>query len=293
MALNRGVDVVHIEQVFASWVLEDVPRNAFVSVHYLTSIDLKGVRFDNLKDRILMILKKKTEKRLLSRFGYIKSCSGRIESTIKDWFPEKKYVHFPFGIDSSQYRFLPDNERPVSNTITLIASMNWFPGKSAALRLLNEIWPKLKQNNPEMKLRIVGWQARSELSAFLNFPDVEILENVPDIKKYFYESALLIYTPSQGSGVKIKIQEAMLFGTPVITNDEGVEGLSAVHNQHALIANLNEEIISLTTRLFKDVDLQNELRKNARALIENTCDGKVIVSKVKEFYEKIIHDTKI
>lgn len=287
-SLKRGYDLIHIEQVNASWILDSVPARAFVSVHYLSAIDLKSVHFSSLKESLLMALKKRSEKKLLSRFKHIKSCSERIQKEIQSWFPEKHYTHFPFGIDLSQYRFLPDNERGDSNVIVLIASMNWYPGKSAAIRLLTQLWPELKKRNPSMQLRIVGWQARSELKEFLEMPGVEILENVPDIKKYFYESALLVYAPSQGSGVKIKIQEAMLLGTPVVSNEEGVEGLKAQHGVHALLSNNNQQLIELIETLFHDKQKQNELRRQARLLIEQTCSGEVVVNEMKRYYETIM-----
>lgn len=287
-SLNKGYDVIHIEQTFASWILDEVNSKCLLSIHYLSAIDLKNVTYKNFKERVTTHLMKYAEKKLIGRFTNIKSCSNRIEKFVQAWFPDKSYSHFPFGIDSSKYHYLSENERTPTNTITLIASMGWYPGKSAAIRLLERLWPKLKVLNPSMKLRIVGWGARGVLSQYLNLVDVEILENVPSIDKYFYESDLLIYTPTQGSGLKIKIQEAMLLGTPVVTNSEGIEGIDAIHGTHALVAEDDEELINLTTQLFNDRELQRALRENARNLIEKSCSGTVTVNQVKELYKKII-----
>ena len=43
----------------------------------------------------------------------------------------------------------------------------------------------------------------------------------------------MVYAPSRGSGMKIKILEAMAFGVPVVTTSEGVEGFPAVDGVHA------------------------------------------------------------
>lgn len=280
-------DVIHVEQTFATWALPYINKKCMLSIHYLANVDLKNTKTKTFKDYLILPLLKMTEKKLINRYQFIKACSPEIEKEVLNWFPLKKTNSFPFAIDIESYRFLPKEERTRTNTITLIASMNWYPGKSAALNLINEIWPKLKQLNPLMKLRIVGWEARSILKDYLLLPDVEILENVPEIKKYFYESDVFVYTPDQGSGIKIKIQEAMLFGAPIVTNANGVEGLTLNNENEVLVASNNEEAIHLIHQLYNDVDLQERLRINARRAIECTCNGKVVVDKLLDFYRII------
>lgn len=280
-------DIVHVEQTFATWALPYIDKKCMLSVHYLANIDLKNTKSKTFKDYLILPLLKRTEKKLIDKYQFIKTCSPEIEKEIVRWYPSKKTKSFPFAIDVENYRFLPSEERRRTNTITLIASMNWYPGKSAALNLINEIWPSLKKLNPSMKLRIVGWEARSVLKDYLQLSDVEILENVPEIKKYFYESDVFVYTPDQGSGIKIKIQEAMLLGTPIVTNANGVEGLTLSTENEVLISNNHEETIRLIHQLFNDINLQERLRLNARRVIENTCNGKVVVDELLEFYRKI------
>lgn len=280
-------DIVHVEQIFATWALPLVDKRCMISVHYLASIDLKNTKTKTMKDYIILPLLKITEKRLLSRYKHIKACSLNIEDKIKKWYPAKNYVHFPFALDIDNYEFLKKEHRKLTKTITLIASMNWYPGKSAALNLINEVWPTLKRLNPEIKLRIVGWEARSVLKDFLHFQDIEILENVPDIKKYFYNADLLVYIPDQGSGIKIKIQESMLLGTPVVTNECGVEGLDLVDKYDVLIAKNNEQAISQIHYLFNNPNEQERIRINARNSIEMKCNGKIVVDQLIQFYEQM------
>ncbi len=111
--------------------------------------------------------------------------------------------------------------------MSLIGAMNWYPGYSAGLRLLTRLWPEIKRRVPAARLQIVGWSARSAFRDSLGLPDVEIAENVPDTRPYFERTGVLLYAPSRGSGMKIKVLEAMGFGVPVVTTSEGVEGIPA------------------------------------------------------------------
>ena len=284
---DDAYDVIHVEQSFATWALPRVDSRCLLSVHYLANIDLKEAKIRTLKDCFIIPMMKRTERKMIEKYHHVKSCSLNIEKTIQSWFPYKHYQHFPFAIDISEYKYLEKKDRRSSDYITLIASMGWYPGRSAAENLINQIWPSLKKLNPKMKLRIVGWGARSVLVNYLQLPDVEILENVPDIKKYFYESSLLVYTPDAGSGVKIKVQEAMLLGTPVVTNFSGVEGLMIEDQQEVLVAKDSEHAIQLVHHLFNDVSLQEKLRFSARLNIEKTCNSELIIDQLLKFYSQI------
>ena len=141
---------------------------------------------------------------------------------------------------------------------------------------------------PQAKCRIVGWSARSVLKEFLNLEDVEIIENVPDIQPYFNEASLLLYAPARGSGMKIKIQEAMLFGVPVVTTSEGAEGLPLEDMVHCGLADDDEVLVERALEILQSTHLQENLRKNARTLILECCHPKRTVDEIEAFYREIV-----
>ena len=283
----NSFNVVHVEQVFATYAFDKIPKHAFVSVHYLASLDQANVETFGLRDKLISWLMKYTEKKLLKNYGFVKTCSQEIEEKIRSWYPEKKYSHFPFAIDPSQYNFVPDEVRPKGKNVLLVASMNWLPGKTAAINLIERIWPLIKANNPQAILRIVGFDARTVLLNYLNEKQIEIYENVPDVFPYFEQANILVYFPNAGSGVKIKIQESMLIGIPVITNQFGAEGLNLQHLEHCMLANNEFEAAKWSHQLLNDFELQNNIRKKARAFIESECSEEKIISKIELIYLEI------
>ncbi|MFA6236633.1 MAG: glycosyltransferase family 4 protein [Bacteriovorax sp.] len=282
--LKEPYDVIHLEQLWTTWLIRGHEHKAFVSVHYLTNIDLEFAQPGSLKERMTIWLMQRTEKKLLSRMIYIKTCSQRIENKIREWLPSHKIKSIPFAIDKALYPFFENAERPLKKRITLVASMNWYPGKSAAIRLLNNLWPILSEKNPDCVLTIVGWQAKSVLSSYLNMKNVEILENVPDIQPYFTSSSILLYAPARGSGMKIKILEAMLLGVPVVTTSEGVEGLRLIDGLHAMIAEDDESLIEKAHSLLNNLDLQRSMRVAGRKIIEEECSPESIMNEIEKCY---------
>ena len=131
--------------------------------------------------------------------------------------PAAEVATVPVGIDPGLYPYIPDDRRTGEPVVSVIGNMGWYPTHSAAVRLLTRLWPEVKKRVPAARLQLVGWGARSALKDYLALPDVTVEENVPDTRPYFERTAVLLYAPGRGSGMKIKILEALGYGVPVVT----------------------------------------------------------------------------
>lgn len=282
--LKLPYDVIHLEQLWTVWLIKGHEHNAFVSIHYLINIDLEFVELKSLKEKMIVWLQKRTEKKLIFRMKHIKTCTLRIEHKIKEWVPGYEIKSIPFAIDKDLYPFSENEKRPLRKRIILIASMDWYPGKSAAIRLLNDLWPKLFAKNPDCILTIVGWHAKSVLKNYIGIKNVEIIENVPSVWPYFNLGSILLYAPIRGSGMKIKILEAMLLGVPVVTTTEGVEGLRVEGDLHAMVADENEKLIEKADELLNNLELQKKMRIEARRLVEKECSPEIVMKEIEKCY---------
>lgn len=284
----ESYDVIHSEITWAAWPVRKWAHKTLLNVHFLQAIDLEHVRPQTFKDKLLFKSWFLAEKKLLTEFPYIRTCSERLTEHIATWGPKPILETVPFGIDLSLYPFILKEQRQNKEPIvTLIGNMSWYPSLSAAKRLIAELWPAIKEQVPEARLRIVGWNARTALKEFLHLKDVEVLENVPDIRPYFEQASVLVYPPGRGSGMKIKIQEALAFGIPVVTTSEGAEGLPAIDMKHMGLSDNNEELIKKSVALLKDFDLQEQLRREGRQMLENHCNPKSTVDKIERLHQQI------
>ena len=88
--------------------------------------------------------------------------------------------------------------------------------------------------------------------------------------------------------MKIKIQEAMAYGVPIVTTSEGVEGIPAIDGVHVGLAEDDQGLIDRAVDLLNDVDLQNRRRVAARALIESVCGPQVTLDAQEAVYRRMI-----
>lgn len=202
--------------------------------------------------------------------------------------PRAEITTVPVGIDASLYEYIPDDRRSTEPILTLIGSMNWYPGYSAAIRLLTRLWPEIKRRVPAARLQIVGWKARERLGEYLDLADVNIEENVPETRPYFEKTSVFLYAPSRGSGMKIKILEAMGFGIPIVTTREGVEGLPAVDGVHAGVCEDDAGLIERAVSLLQDPERQNRQRLEARRLLESHCGPAPTLDAIESIYSRMV-----
>jgi hypothetical protein len=97
----------------------------------------------------------------------------------------------------------------------------------------------------------------------------------------------MVYAPSAGSGTKVKIQEAMLYGVPVITNQAGIEGLDAVHGEHAMTGETDEELIRSVVDVLTNSELASSLAKQGRLLIERKCGPESVTDSLISIYQQM------
>jgi glycosyltransferase involved in cell wall biosynthesis len=290
--LALGFDILHLEQLWSAWLGLPHLGRALVNVHHLVGLDLELVRPTMWKGRLDQALMIATERRLLRLLRYVRSCSPRLVPEIQRMNPHAQTTTVPVGFPVEHYPYIADEQRTDAPVVSLIGSMEWYPNYSAAERLLVRLWPQIKQRVPSATLQIVGWNACKALHRFAGMPELTLEENVPDIQPYLARTGVLLYAPGRGSGMKIKVLEALAYGIPVVTTSEGVEGLPAQDSIHAGISDEDAGLVERTIRLLQDPAACNRQRAQGRLLLESHCGPKPTVDAIEAIYESMIHSDR-
>lgn len=285
--LALGFDVLHLEQLWSGWLGLRWRERALVNIHNLYSIDLEETWLTTWRQRWDRALMLSTERRLVRQFKYIRSSSPRLVPELLTINPDARITTLTLGLDSGLYDFIPDSRRTPEPVVGMIGSMGWYPSRSAAVRLLTRLWPEIKRRQPAARLQIVGWQARERLREFLDWPDVTIAENVPEIRPWFESTGVLLYAPARGSGMKVKVQEALAFGVPVVTTSEGAEGLPVLDGVHAGVCDEDAGLIERTVALLGDRVAQEKQRVAGRKLLEHACGPGPTLDAMERIYEQM------
>jgi glycosyltransferase involved in cell wall biosynthesis len=287
--VERECDVVHLEVTWTGWLGRSLDRSkAVLSVLSLYEIDNPRELPMTLPQRFQRTLQRRAEREVIRGYPTLLTLTPRLAQRLQQISPRSVVHVVPLGLDAKLYPFVSKDRRPSKPLVSVIGSMDWYPSYSAAVRLLTRLWPQIKKAHPSAQLRIVGWKARSALRRFPAATDVEILEDVKDIRPHFEETSVLLYAPAVGSGMKVKILEAFAYGSPVVTTPDGVEGLPAVDGIHAGVATADEALIARTVALLGDRERQERQRQAARALVETYCSPSKVLPIVEQCYEDLL-----
>jgi glycosyltransferase involved in cell wall biosynthesis len=286
--LSRSFDILHLEQVWSGWLGLQHARKTLLHILSLYNIDLAEVPNESFVNRMRRSAMLRTEIKLLRHYPTISTLSKRLYQRIQVISPVSQAFIIPLALDLSLYPFNASNIPEPEPVVSLIGSFSWYPTLSAGVRLLTRLWPEIRQHVPNARLQIVGREARSALRDYLGQPGVTIHENVPDILPYFLNSSVLLYAPHKGSGMKIKVMEALALGVPVVTNTEGAEGLPLKDGVHGGVCDDDSGLIGRTVALLTDHERGLRQRLAARDLLETQCHACLSLDKVEQAYEAIV-----
>lgn len=143
--------------------------------------------------------------------------------------------------------------------ILFVGSLDWNPNIEAIKWFINEVLPILNAKKIAFKLKIVGRNPNNTLINYLNKHEkVELHTNVPNIESYYLNSDIFIVPIFSGSGINIKVLEALSYGIPIVMSKFAKRGYSNLNfiedsNTKNEFANSIVKLISFSRR-----DLMNK-----------------------------------
>jgi glycosyltransferase involved in cell wall biosynthesis len=128
----------------------------------------------------------------------------------------------PNGVELDYWqRSGPPSTRP---TIAFTGAMDYPPNIDAAIHLVNEILPLVRELVPNARVLIVGRDPVPEVRS-LNGSGVTVTGAVPDVRPYLEEAAVFAAPLRFAAGIQNKVLEAMAFQLPIVAYGPAVTGV--------------------------------------------------------------------
>jgi GT2 family glycosyltransferase/Flp pilus assembly protein TadD len=164
--------------------------------------------------------------------------------------------------------------------LLFVGGFNHAPNVDSMLYFCREVFPKVREKIPGMKLWIVGSNPPGEVKALAN-DSVMVTGWVKDTKPYLDRCRISIAPLRYGAGMKGKVGEAMCHGLPVITTSVGSEGMGIANDEHAIIVDRVDEWVDQIVRLYNDEKLWNKLSANGQALMSKHYGSEEMLRRAK------------
>lgn len=166
------------------------------------------------------------------------------------------------------------------NDLFFVGAMNWQPNIEAVATLKEEIFPSLKVQFPFLTLKLAGSFSKKE--ALSN--GIEHLGYVTDLTQFFQTNGILVAPISSGSGVRVKLLEAMSHGVPIVTTEIG--GMGIPENNGLMIASSLEDFIGKIRNLIVSEELRQTTGEQAKAFVQQHYSSTTVLTKIIERFKQ-------
>ncbi len=160
----------------------------------------------------------------------------------------------PNGIDSQL--FDPALGQPAAQMlacngprIIFTGQMDYAPNISAAVRAIERLLPKLRQQFPAASFHVVGRNPPAELLAHHGTGGVHVWGAVDDIRDWLAAADLALVPLELARGVQNKVLEAMAMALPVVLTASAATGIGGSDAKHYAVAECDADLIDRVATL--------------------------------------------
>ncbi len=165
--------------------------------------------------------------------------------------------------------------------ILFVGGFNHPPNLDGILWFIEEIFPRIQKDIPDIQLHIVGSNMPDELlRQGNNFIHAHGYLTEGDLESLYRQIRLCIAPLRYGAGVKGKILESMKYGIPVVTTETGAEGIPNAASCLDIQDDAEDFAMSVVD-LYKNENKCRELITSAQKIIEEYFSEDAVMKVIK------------
>jgi succinoglycan biosynthesis protein ExoO len=153
---------------------------------------------------------------LLDKADGVVAIQSTEAALVQSHLPHKQVIVAPMAVET-----VPSPQPGLPNQLLFVGSSN-APNIDGIQWFLAEIWPRIRAEAPEAVLRVAG----RVCSSIKKVPEgVNLLGFVDDLDTLYQDAAVVISPLRTGSGLKVKLVEALGYGKAVVATPATLQGV--------------------------------------------------------------------
>lgn len=214
------------------------------------------------------------ERTLFRRFDRVLSVSEADRRYHARFVGEEKSLCVPNFVDEARYQ---QAERAARDPDLVVMTGNFgaFQNQQGATWLVESIWPQVLAARPTARLLLVGHMPGNLQRALEQSSGVRCTGTVPNVTPYLRQAAIGVVPLLHGSGMRIKILEALVCELPLVSTTLGAEGIALTPGADMLVADAPAAFAAAILRLLDATDERQRLAENGLALLRREYSREV------------------
>ena len=191
------------------------------------------------------------------------------------------------GVDIAHYQAITAKRN--IRELLFLGSLDWRPNLDGVRQLLDKVFPRVLENEPQAKLTLVGRHPPRWLTERASAtPQVELCANVPDVRPYLARAGMMVVPLRIGGGSRLKILEAFASGLPVVATSVAAEGLRVVPGKDLQIANSVDAMATAITNWLRHPEDAQPFALGGQQVVADQYDWDRLANDLETVWEKTV-----
>ena len=161
-------------------------------------------------------------------------------------------------------RLQPLAEAGTKRAVVFVGAMSHRANVDGILHFQAELWDQVRARAGDVELWLVGATPPPEILALDGQRGIRVHADVPDVRP-FIDAAMVYVAPLRvGSGVKVKIMEALAMGKAIVASPVAAEGMGLAGGEDLEICELGDAFVDAVVALLDDPGARQALQQRAR-----------------------------
>lgn len=287
-------DVIHLESIFCTPYLELIRKHSKAKV-VVRAHNVEFRIWEQLKENEAIAIKKwylnflaarlkNFEIETLRKVDGIVSITKEDKQTFEEMGVKCPIEVTPIGFNVDAIR--PDTLSKHPLSLYHVGAMDWQPNIEGINWFVDDIWPLIEAEFPDIECHLAGRKMPQHLLKRAE-GKLKIDGQVDSVQEFVKSKNIAVVPLLSGSGMRIKIVEALAMGKVILTTSAGAEGVPYTDGENLLIADTPEQFVLKLRYLTEHPNEVVQIGKNARKLATSAFDQKKLSSKLTYFYANL------
>jgi glycosyltransferase involved in cell wall biosynthesis len=206
--------------------------------------------------------------------------SGVDASYARRWMGDARVEAVSNGVDCDY--FSGPSQPGELGTLAFVGSLSFPPNIDGIVRFTTRIWPRVRNGFSGRRLLIVGREPAAAVRDLRRLPGVTVHADVPDVRPYLSQAAIVVVPTHLGGGVKNKVLEACAMRRAVVASPRALAGLSAQPGSDLLCAQSEADWVRHTSRLLNDANLAARIAASGYRWVRRAHDWPQLAGRVQQ-----------
>ena len=204
-----------------------------------------------------------TEARLLEKAQVLLAIQGEEAVSLRRLAPACEVITVPFPVIPQECHTPQVTGRCLfvgSDQLHNVHGLYWF---------LGEVWPRILETVPQATLHVCGSICSVFSDSSSQFQNVRFVGRVKEVGPEYAAAEVCVVPSHVGSGLKIKLVEALSYGRACVTTRIGLQGLMELENKAVRLANTPGLFAAAVGELLTHPETRRDMEQAARAYVAN------------------------